>query len=97
MYSQPLEPGGQQSDGFIYCQFRDQFRLDIQKKILMERVAGHWNGLPREVVESPFLEVLKKPGCSTQSHSLLDKVVLGRRLDLMISKLFSSLVNSVIL
>lgn len=50
----------------------------MRKNFLTEEVVTPVCGLPREMEESPCLEVFKREGCGTKGHGLMvDFVVLG--------------------
>lgn len=71
-------------------------QLDIRRNFFTERVAKCWKGLPRKVVESPFLEAVKKQldmALSTRVHLTSWCMVKGWLYDL---RAFSSLNDSVL-
>ncbi|KAK4811071.1 hypothetical protein QYF61_016357 [Mycteria americana] len=47
-----------------------KFRLDIRKRFFTERMVGHWNRLPRQVVMAPSLSEFKERLDDTLSHML---------------------------
>ena len=45
-----------------------KFRLDIRKRFFTERVVGHWNRLPRELLMAPSLSEFKEHLDDALSH-----------------------------
>ena len=45
--------------GMVLNRDRGGLSLDIRRKLFTQRVVGHWNRLPKEVVDAPLLEAFK--------------------------------------
>ena len=53
-----------------------RFRSDVTEQFFTVRVVRHWNRLPREAVDAPFLEVFKARLDGALSNLVLWKVSL---------------------
>ena len=49
-----------QTRGHSLKLLQGRFRLDLRRNFLRENIVKYRNGLPKEVVESPSLEMFKK-------------------------------------
>ena len=45
--------------GMVLNRDRGGLSLDIRRKLFTQRVVGHWNRLPKEVVDAPSLDPFK--------------------------------------
>ena len=71
--------------------YQQRLRLGIKKSFFSERVLMQWHRLPREVMQSPSLEVFKNHG----DRALKGMVGMYWWLDLVILEAFSSFSDSI--
>lgn len=89
--------GAAPPEGGLALSHTAPFRLDIRNSLFTERLIIYRNGLPKEVVEPPSVEVFEERRGGMKCRGLVGTVVFPPRLDTVSSEVFWYSTDCVIL